>query len=196
MSKYIERLTTLAYKNVSSLAKQEEQAATIDTNAWGEFKIGDLFNVSRPTSRPIKKYNDTGSIPYIGSGSDRNGVIKYSDPIDDESLDKKHCLTVSPVDGSCFYQPNDFLGRGGAGSSIIILRNNDFSTNTMLFIASTIRSHLSEKYSYSSMGNVESVAHEIVKLPITSEGQLDGQYMDIYIEKLKQKAQYKLIAYK
>ena len=59
--------------------------------------------------------------------NDQLRVQKKSDIYQKEILDKGNCITVSPVDGSAFYQEKDFLGRGGAGSSIILLYNENLN---------------------------------------------------------------------
>lgn len=87
---------------------------------WRVFLIGDLFSVSRPIGRNKDHYIE-GNIPFVSSGSVNNGVMKCCKPNENEKLDKAGCITVSPVDGSAFYQSFDFLGRGGAGSSILPL---------------------------------------------------------------------------
>lgn len=88
----------------------------IDTKQWKEFIIKDLFTVKRPSARSQANYND-GDIPFVASGNFNNGVLKYLEPKKDEILDAGNCITVSPIDGSSFYQEDDFLGRGGAVSS-------------------------------------------------------------------------------
>ena len=75
---------------------------------------------------------EEGEIPFIASGNYNNGVLKYLMPKDNEVLDKGNCITVSPVDGSSFYQKEDFLGRGGAGSSIILLYNDHLNEKNIV----------------------------------------------------------------
>ncbi|WP_218184523.1 restriction endonuclease subunit S [Pelistega indica] len=96
----------------------------LDISGWKEFVIGELFEIKRPESRSIKQYED-GSVPFVSSGNFNNGIDKFVTPLADEVLDKGNCITISPVDGSCFYQAVDFLGRGGGGSSIILLYNDN-----------------------------------------------------------------------
>ena len=98
----------------------------IDTSQWKTFEIGDLFDVSRPVARSQAKYKE-GSVPFVASGNYNNGVVKWCEPMESDVLDPKGCITVSPLDGSAFYQPNDFLGRGGAGSAILLLRNEELT---------------------------------------------------------------------
>lgn len=162
----------------------------IDTNGWGEFKIGELFEISRPVARSQQMYRE-GNIPFVASGNFNNGIIRYCEPKENELLDKGNCITVSPLDGSAFYQPTDFLGRGGAGSAILVLQNENLNCMTGLFIASAIRSSLT-RYSYSDQLNSQSIALETVKLPQDSEGKPDFAYMDEYMQNIIQQSKTSL----
>lgn len=101
------------------------------------------------------------------------------------------CQTISPVDGSTFYQETAFLGRGGAGSSILILYNSNMNRFSGLFIARMLRQTCS-KYSYGKMGNKESIKREKVMLPINDNGKPDYLFMEQYIKYiiLKLKTKY------
>ena len=146
---------------------------------WGEFFIGDLFKVKRPKARSEKDYKE-GSYPFVASGNFNNGVIRYCEP-HNETLDKGNCITVSPVDGSAFYQKGDFLGRGGAGSSILLLYCANINEYSGMFITRLIRQTCS-KYNYGKMGNQDSIKRERILLPITNDGNPDYDYMEQYIK--------------
>ena len=156
----------------------------IDTQEWKEFVIKDLFTVKRPSARSQANY-DEGQVPFVASGNFNNGVLKYLEPKEDEVLDKGNCITVSPVDGSAFYQNKDFLGRGGAGSSIILLYNDNLNRKNGLFVATIIRKVCS-KYLYNDMGSKESISKEKIKLPSTN-GNPDWNFMSEYIDNLEKK---------
>lgn len=162
---------------------------------WDVFFIGDLFTVSRPKARSKDDYIE-GAIPFVASGSENNGVMKCCTPTENEKLDKSGCITVSPVDGSAFYQSFDFLGRGGAGSSILILRSKKLNLYTGLFIAKMITQTCSCKYTYGHMGNKDNIKRERIMLPITQSGEPDYYFMEEYAKELieKKKAQYRLYA--
>lgn len=89
---------------------------------WKEFEISRLFTIKSPAARTIKSYSE-GKTPYVSSGSFNNGIVSYLEPMADEKIEKGQCITVSPLDGSAFFQEEDFLGRGGAGSAISLLYN-------------------------------------------------------------------------
>ena len=154
----------------------------LDEKEWDEFFIGDLFEVSRPKSRNKDDY-DFGNTPFVASGALNNGVMKCCDAKQDEQLDAGNCITVSPVDGSTFYQPMDFLGRGGAGSSILMLRSDWLNLYLGQFIARTVRQTCS-KYTYGHMGNKDSIKRERIMLPVDDTGEPDYAYMEQYAKNM------------
>ncbi|MBE6757943.1 MAG: hypothetical protein E7552_05280 [Ruminococcaceae bacterium] len=155
----------------------------IDTKQWKEFIIKDLFTVKRPSARSQANYND-GDVPFVASGNFNNGVLKYLEPKKDEVLDAGNCITVSPIDGSSFYQEDDFLGRGGAGSSIILLYNPNLNLYNGYFIATVIRT-VCRKYAYSDMANKDTIGAEKIKLPVDETGNPDFSYMETYMKNLE-----------
>ena len=153
---------------------------SLQDREWKELFIGNLFEVKRPKPRSEKQYQQ-GKIPFIASGNMNNGVIKCCTPQNGECLDRGNCITVSPVDGSAFYQEFNFLGRGGAGSSILLLYNNNLNRYSGLFISRMIRQTCSI-YCYGKMGNQESIKREKIMLPIDEHGNPDYSFMEQYIK--------------
>lgn len=95
---------------------------TIDITKWQQFKIcrdGGIFKLVQPKPRKLTEYLHDGDVAFVASGAFNNGIEKYVKT--DEELDKGNCITVSAIGGFSFYQKNDFIGRGGAGSAIKIL---------------------------------------------------------------------------
>lgn len=182
MEQYIkEREKQIIQKYISYIGKNAEKSGGISgltEKKWKEFSVGDLFIVKRPKARSEKQYK-LGEIPFVASGNVNNGVIKCCNPKKDEQMDKGNCITVSPVDGSAFYQETDFLGRGGAGSSILMLYNADINKYSGLFLSRMIRQTCS-KYSYGKMGNQESIKREKIMIPIDEQGNPDYAFMEEY----------------
>ena len=156
----------------------------LSDRAWGVAVVGNLFTVRRPVARSEKQYV-AGDIPFVASGNVNNGVIKCCSPKPNEELDKGNCITVSPVDGSTFYQSTDFLGRGGAGSSVLLLYNSFMNKHSGLFLARIIRQTCS-KYCYGKMGNQEGIKQERIMLPVDEEGNPDYAFMEQYIKEREQ----------
>ena len=161
---------------------EEIEIPALSEKEWKVFRIGDFFEVSRPIARNKDAY-EVGNIPFVASGSMNNGVMKYCVQHDDESLDAANCVTVSPVDGNSFYQPVAFLGRGGAGSSILMLRGSMLNEFNGQFIARIIQQTCS-KYTYGHMGNKDSIKRERVMFPVNNSGEPDYEYMEQYVKNM------------
>ena len=185
MESYMKNLELAVSSSLTALqsAKKFNALRGIDTVNWKEFIIKDLFKVKRPIARSQADYDD-GDIPFVASGNFNNGVLKYLNPKKGEILDAGNCITVSPIDGSCFYQENDFLGRGGAGSSIILLYNPRLNLYNGYFIATVIRT-VCRKYAYSDMANKNTIGTEKIKLPVDKTGNPDFLYMELYMRNLE-----------
>lgn len=179
----------------------------IDIKDWKDFSISRLFEIRSPAARTIKTYND-GDIPYVSSGGVNNGIISYLEPKEEEELEEGNCITVSPLDGSSFYQEDDFLGRGGAGSAISMLYNDNLSKYNALFICTVIKIS-AKKYDYSDALTGDNLDKLIIKLPVqhnddgsiymdedkaySDEGFVpDWNYMRKYMENIEKKAQNRI----
>lgn len=176
----------------------------IDVSTWSEFTISRLFDISSPSARSIKTYNE-GSVPYVSSGGTNNGICSYLEPKEGESLEKGKCITVSPLDGSSFYQESDFLGRGGAGSAISMLYNERLTMYNALFICTVIKIS-AQKFDYSDALTSDNLKSLSIKLPVlrdeegfpvidekkvyTDDGLVpDWNYMTDYMKMIEEKAQ-------
>lgn len=174
---------------------------------WQDFKISRLFVIKSPAARSIKTYNE-GDVPYVSSGSINNGIISYLEPKDSEELEKGNCITVSPLDGSSFYQEDDFLGRGGAGSAISILYNENITKYSALFICTIIKIS-AKKFDYNDALTSDNLKFLNIKLPplYNADGSIfidkekkysdngyvpNWAYMEEYIKSIESKAQNKI----
>lgn len=158
----------------------------LESREWHVFLIGDLFSVKRPPARNKDDY-EVGEVPFVASGSVNNGVMKCCKSHDDEKLDDAGCITVSPVDGSAFYQPYSFLGRGGAGSSILMLYADNLNLYSGQFIAKMISNTCMCKYTYGHMGNKDGIKRERIMLPINDNDEPDYDFMEEYERKMMAK---------
>lgn len=179
----------------------------LNIDDWQDFIISKLFVIESPGRRSIKTYN-VGDIPYVSSSSVNNGIVSYLEPKEDEELEKGNCITVSPLDGSSFYQEDDFLGRGGAGSAVSMLYNENLSKYNALFICTIIKISAS-KFDYSDALTSDNLDNLIIRLPIlhnddnsiyideekkySDNGYMpDWKYMSSYMEMIEEKARNRI----
>lgn len=153
----------------------------IDTTEWKGYSPIKLFTFEHPSPRSSKNYED-GNIPFVYSGCFNNGVEKFVNP-KDEILDKGGCISLSPVDCSAFYQENDFLGRGGGGSSVYLLRNDHLNKYNALFICAVLKKFYG-KYYYDNQLSETKFKKEQLYLPYKTDDEPNWLYMENYIKNL------------
>lgn len=188
MESYMANLETKVAESLTLLqAAKDAEKKKVDTREWGEFRVGELFDIKHPATRSEKKYCE-GEINYVSSGAFNNGVANKLMPLPNELLDRGGCITVSPLDGSSFYQEDDFLGRGGSGALISILYNSHLNRNNALFICSVIRSS-ANGFGYTDLLNGENLKSLTIKLPKDKTGQPDWVYMEEYMRKVEEKTE-------
>lgn len=186
MESYMANLEGKVAESLTMLqAAKDAEKKKVDTREWGEFRVGELFDIKHPAARSEKKYCE-GEINYVSSGAFNNGVANKLMPLPNELLDRGGCITVSPLDGSSFYQEEDFLGRGGSGASISILYNSHLNRNNALFICSVIRSS-ANGFGYTDLLNGENLKSLTIKLPVDKTGQPDWAYMEEYMRKVEER---------
>lgn len=158
---------------------------TIDITKWKKFQIcgdGGIFKLVQPKPRKLTEYLHDGDVAFVASGAFNNGIEKYVKT--DEELDKGNCITVSAIGGFSFYQKNDFIGRGGAGSAIKILYSDKLNEKNALFICAVLQKTLN-KYDYTTMLSGDKLKKEFIYLPVKKDGKPDFDFMEKFIENLQ-----------
>ena len=140
---------------------------------WKNFEVSRLFTIKSPASSSIKT-STAGTVPYVSSGGVNNGIISYLEPKENEELEKGNCITVSPLEGTpAFFQDTDFLGRGGAGSAISMLYNDNLTKYNALFICTIIKI-CAAKFDYSDAFTSDNL--KTLKIPLPAKKNQDGTF--------------------
>ena len=142
----------------------------IDTSAWKEFRVGDLFDMSLSKDDIQPKSTVEGDIPLISSGKTNNGIVAYIQD-DKATIQKADTITVDMF-GKAFYQANSYYCVSH-GRVNILTPKFDINEYIGLFVASVIEKVSNEKYEFDSMCTGKKLAEDIVSLPATSTGEHD-----------------------
>lgn len=170
----------------------------VNTTYWKIFRVGELFDIIG--GKGITKneiFEHKGALPAIQSGEENFGCIGYIDK--DYCLNKKYsiskgeCLTVARSGSSGYvgYQASQCV----VGDSAKILEPK-FEANTLrlLFLRSALMVNKA-KYAYTDKVTNENYAKDIIKLPATSDGSPDWQYMEEYMRRIEQKTKTAISAF-
>ena len=155
------------------------------TVKWGEFKLGDLFEVVS-----YKKCFDANKVaiienrghPYIVRQSTENGRKgNIDEPI--KYLNPGNTISFGQDTATMFYQEKPYF----TGDKIKILRPKyaKFGKNNAQFFLSTMRKAFCSFAWGSSRFNVETLKKQMVSLPIKNNGYIDFDFMESFIAELE-----------
>lgn len=138
----------------------------------GEFKLKDLFEVSRGTR--LKKVDRVpGKFPLITAGGQNQGLSEYIK--ENKELFSKNTLTIDMF-GNCFFRSYEFF----ADDNILVLKNENLSKDALLYITGALK-YLTKKYNYTKQYRLGSFNETVVLLPITKDGTPDWNFMETYV---------------
>ena len=179
-----------AQKLVSELSYQDIEP--LENKEWKAFLLTDLFDTIQRGKRLTKENQKDGSIPYVSSSAQNNGVDNYiSNTMGVRFFENCLSLANSGSVGSCFYEPFKFV----ASDHITHLKNLKNTKYSYLFTA-TLLNRLSQKYNFNREINDKRISNEIIILPITSDGKPDYIYMEQYTKNLMLRKYCEYLDYK
>ena len=146
----------------------------INVGDWKEFRVGDLFSVSRGKRHVVGNHIE-GDVPYYSASLDNNGITDYiSNPlfIDEDAV-------VITTFGDAFFAQGKFT----ASDEVTILHHPSLSELSALFIATAIRCN-KWKYSFKVKAFKERISADTIKLPVTPNGQPDWEYMESFMSSI------------
>lgn len=152
----------------------------IATEDWGLFRIADLFDV-RKGKRLTKEDQSDGTTPYVGAIDSNNGISNY---IGQKAIHDGGTISLSYNGsvGEAFYQPEPFW----ATDDVNVLYpkpGTKLGQWSALFICTILRQE-KYRYSYGRKWVLESMNDTILRLPKTSTGKPNWQYMSDFMSEL------------
>lgn len=149
----------------------------IDTSRWGEFRIGDLFDIVKGT-RLTKANMKDGTIKFVGSSAINNGETNRI--ANDEHLHPRNTITVcyNGSVGETFYQDEPFWASDDVN---VLYPNFKMTVNIAMYICPIIKA-VGKKYAFIDKWKQDSMKDDCIKLPIKETGEPDWSYMESYME--------------
>ena len=160
----------------------------VDTSNWKEFRIGDLFSSEQNGELKSVQQLSEGNIAVISSSMQEQGIIGYyttNEPYENQ-------LTIAHIGagaGFCSYHNYKFNVTCNAGVLTCKHELNEYTGN---FLASVITRHCMQRYDYKNVVTEGKLFAEIIKLPSTSDGKPDWQYMEDYMRKILEESEESL----
>ena len=165
--------------------------AVVDTKAWKQFRLGDLFDVVPTKGKNTYGLEDGCDLAYIAASRENNGVNRMiaKDNMAD-FISAGNCLVFIHIGdaaaGFCHYVRDDFVGMAGK-TSCGYLKNHVMTETLGLFLAGVIRNVNEGLYSFGESWTGNRLMDTMLPLPATPDGQPDWVYMDAYMSEVLKK---------
>ena len=159
----------------------------IDTSKWGEFRVGDLFEIKPTKSYKMRNADllDGGNTPVVVNSAFNNGIGGFTTQ---EPTEKGGIITFSDtVDANTiFYQEKPFAGYSHVqGVYPVGEWANEWDKYSLLFFASCFKSTaLRYGFDYSNKFRRDVALELKVLLPQTPNHTPDFDYMEDYMKEI------------
>lgn len=167
----------------------------VDTSQWGNFVVGELFDVQLSDGDNKPKKLPKGDIPLVSAGNTNNGIVGSFES--DTIIFPAHSITVDMF-GQAFYQPKEFQAVSH-GRVNILVPNFENNENIGQFIV-TILNAQCQKYSFTEMLTSKKIKAESIPLPLKSstdpsnytQQDIDWDYMETVMSRVTTRAKERL----
>jgi len=175
----------------------------IDTSSWKNFRIRELFYKLdlRCRKSGFNKVSDCSEtptaefvLPLVNAKHFNNGIQFYGRIEDWDSVE----MTIDIVSngaiatGDVYAQPQ----RTGVLWDAYLIKSYERinAKETLFFLSTVIEKCVKQKFGYDNKCTWNKVKEEFIKLPVTSEGVPDWQYMETYMKRIMDRQQLNLDA--
>ena len=201
MENYMKAVMEESEKSIENLKKADDTKNLIDVSMWGEFKVGDLFEKldlkchKKNFNKAIdcsEEQTEEFSLPLTNAKHFNNGIQFYGRPEDWESAE----MTIDIVSngaiatGDVYAQPQR---TGVLWDSYLIKCKYEITSELILqYMACVIQRCIKQYFGWDDKCTWDKVKKQMIKLPITSTGEPDWQYMEDYMKHIVDKCEQQI----
>lgn len=159
---------------------------------WGEFRLGDLFDINNTTGLNTDKLVDGTEYDYITRTSLNQGILKTTGFINQTHLNESRTWSLGLLQMDFFYRNKPWY----AGQFVRkIIPKFDLSRGSILFLTTILNKQKKVLLSV-LVRDVDEVFKNIkIKLPINSDGEIDFEFMESFVSELEAERVAELEAY-
>lgn len=192
MESYMANLETRVAESLSLLqAAKDAEKKKVDTREWGEFRVGELFEVkiSKSVDKGGLEFAEDGEYDFIGRTPLNNGIQGRLNKLKFEA-NQEGTYSIAQIGMHvCQYRERKWY----ASQNIFILTPfAEKSHKANKFIATVITRYLDCAYgedTYATYPTAKTLPHLKIKLPVDKTGQPDWAYMEEYMRKVERKTE-------
>ena len=177
--KYMEDYVKSLHHKPLTTKNKSGKIPSLNVQGWREFKVGNLFKITGSTTTSLEDLEEIGAgeSPYVTTAASDNGVAGFYS----KCTEKGNIICIeSACAAYATYQAEDFSASDHVEKCI---PRFDMNIYHAMFVVSIL--NLDQyKYSYGRKCNQTRIRERIIKLPATSDGDPDWDFMEEYIKSL------------
>ena len=159
---------------------------------WGEFKIGDLFEIQNTLSFNANKLVEGNEYDYVTRTSFNQGILQTTGFVNKDNINPSGTWSLGLLQMDFFYRRKPWY----AGQFVRkILPKFDLPENVILFFTTLLNMQKKVLLSVLVRNVDEKFRNIIVSLPITPENKIDFDFMEAFIRELEEERIRELTAY-
>lgn len=207
MDTVMSRVTTRAKERLANLPAHEQRSKTpVDTSAWGDFVVGELFD-NIYSVRQVKSQrnivDELKGIPFVVQTQTNNMVKCYAskNTFNEHNVPiiKGNSIAMGVDLAVISYQENDY-----GGSHIIVAESDKLNPLRGKFIVAIMTAKLGPKYNYVNKPGVQKYKQDVIPLPLKpsadpsdyTQDDIDWDYMDSFMQAIEEKAHARVASLK
>ena len=157
---------------------------------WGEFRLGDLFEVRKGKRLPERVLVETkGNIALINQSTQNNMVARYSGLQESNEIYKKNAITFGVNTKGFGYQTNDFY----TIADVLFLKSAFLNKKNANYFITSIKKQLPPD-GWDKIFGLSQMKDLFIQLP-TKNGKIDFDFMESFIVELEAERLAELEAY-
>lgn len=180
MEDYIKSLRSEPIKTANTSG-----SLSIDTAKWNWFKLGSLideiYKADAHSKTDLYGVSDSPKddyVPFVTRTEENNAVDCYVDA-KEVKVEKGNALVIGDTTSTVSYQSKPF----STGDHIVVIRASWLNEITGLFLVALLQRERF-RYSYGRAFVMDSIKDTSIKLPATSTGEPDWEWMESYMKSL------------
>lgn len=190
MESYMANLEAKVAESLTMLqAAKDAEKKKVDTREWGEFRVGELFEVkiSKSVDKGGLEFAEDGEYDFIGRTPLNNGIQGRLNKLKFEA-NQEGTYSIAQIGMHvCQYRERKWY----ASQNIFVLTPfAEKSHKANKFIATIITRYLDCAYgedTYATYPTAKTLPHLKIKLPVDKTGQPDWAYMEEYMRKMEER---------
>lgn len=163
----------------------------VDSFAWGEFAITDIFNI-KAGKRLTKADMQFGRQPFIGATDNNNGITNFVSNTNASSDENVLGVNYNGSVVETFYHPYKSIFSDDVKR--FSLKNHNGNKHVYLFLKAIILKQKA-KYQYGYKFNEGRMKQQKILLPITKDGEPDYKFMENYAKGIEVKQLTNYVSY-